>query len=258
MNATATPEGSHPGALTLRHLHAREAVPAGVAQHVEACAECRARLEAFAREQREFEAEVPFERFAAGVERAARTPRSETPPPAARWVRPLFALASTVLVAVGVTVASREAGGGNRLKGGAGVEVVVAGAGGQRAASSDAATPEALSAGERVRVGVTPGPWTQVLVLSVDEQGAVSPVYERDGRSIPLTGGGAVAWLPDSLEFTGKGLERLVVLLADEPLTVDVASARVHDALLRAGGDVTRLPRIDVPGEQFHRSFLKP
>ena len=63
---------SHLRELSLRQLFAAEAVPAAERQHLEHCGECRARLEGLREEQQQFEAEISFERFAGGVERAAR------------------------------------------------------------------------------------------------------------------------------------------------------------------------------------------
>src|SRR6516225_5176419 len=65
----------HIGELTLRRRRAGEALgPDGPAieAHAASCAECRARARALDDEQRRFEQEISFDRFAAGVERAAR------------------------------------------------------------------------------------------------------------------------------------------------------------------------------------------
>ena len=68
-------EGEHIGELTLRRRRAGEALgPDGPAieAHATSCADCRARMRALDDEQRRFEQEISFDRFAAGVERAAR------------------------------------------------------------------------------------------------------------------------------------------------------------------------------------------
>ena len=62
----------------------------------------------------------------------------------------------------------------------------------------------------------------------------------------------------DSLELTGKGTERIIVVLSDQPIDVEVARRAARAAYQRAGGDVTRLPKLDLPGEQFVRTFAKP
>ena len=66
----------HIGELTLRRRRAGEALgPDGPAidAHATSCADCRARIRALDDEQRRFEQEISFDRFAAGVERAARS-----------------------------------------------------------------------------------------------------------------------------------------------------------------------------------------
>ena len=257
---TALRQTGHPGELALRRLQAQEAVGEDVAHHVAACEACRARVQGFRDEQRQFEAAIPFERFAAGVERASRTPRDVAPRRPHRLTQGFLALAATVLVTVGVSqlVGLDGARGGNRLKGGAGIELVVAprGGGPQRAAADHAAEP--LAPGDRVRVGVTPGPWRYVAVVSVDERGEVSALYPESGPSLPLGQGDAQRFLPDSLEFTGQGLERVIVVLTREPIGVEqlVQSARLRFGAARGGLDA--MGPLDVPGEQFQRTFQKP
>jgi hypothetical protein len=144
----------------------------------------------------------------------------------------------------------------SRLKGGAGVEVVVAGPAGTQRVAAEAA-PEALVRGERVRIGVVPAAWHFVLVVSVDAQGAVTPVYAEGTHSLPLSGE-SPQFLPDSLEFTGQGLEHVVVLLSDRALDVDVVGHALREQFAAVHGELSRISALDVPGEQFHRTFLKP
>src|SRR5687768_16314128 len=75
----------HIAELTLRRRRAGEALGAdapAIDEHATTCADCRARLRALDDEQRRFEDEISFDRFSAGVERAARSAR-----PARRAVR---------------------------------------------------------------------------------------------------------------------------------------------------------------------------
>ncbi len=254
---------THVGDLKLRRLHGGElAGPDGEADraHAGACAECGSRLRALADEQRRFEAQIPFERFAAGVERAARTQRTK-PAPATRRLFPLMAVAAGCLVSVSAytLLESGNPGfGGNRTKGAAGIDVVVAGPsnGPQRHASAEA--PEALGPGERVRIGVQAGAHRFVSSVSIDEKGTVTPLYPEVGKSLPAGPGRQELFLPGSVEFTGKGAERLVVVLSDEALDVEAVARAAKGAYERANGDLTKLGRLEVPGEQFHRTFLKP
>jgi hypothetical protein len=243
--------------MTLRRSLAGERLDEATTAHVGVCDDCKARLETLRVEQRQFEAEVPFERFAQDVERAARKPPSAQP---RRAPRVLVAMAASVLAVVGgARLLGMGDGGHTRVKGGAGVELVVSAGnnGAQRVASEDPLVPEPLARGERVRVGVTPAAWHFALVLSVDASGTVTPIYASGDRSLPLSGA-SPEFLPDSLEFTGQGLEHVVVLLSDRALDVDVVAHELRRRYTEANGDLTKLAPLDVSAEQFHRTVLKP
>jgi hypothetical protein len=256
-----TQDANHLGELALRRHRAGEALPGDAGAHIAACAECRARERALDDEQRRFEQEISFDRFAAGVERAARGADGR----AARgrrvlrgWMAaPVFAAAAAVVLVVSFTSGPRRPYVGT--KGGAAITVRVAGgAGAQRTAAVGA--PEALAPGERVRIGYEPGPHRYLLALSVDDRGTVTPLYPESGRSVPTAKGpgGAVRYLPDSVEFTEAGTERLIVILSDQPLEVEAARRAARAAYDKAKGDILHLPALDLPGEQFQRTFIKP
>jgi hypothetical protein len=254
----------HPSEWTLRRLHAGE-LPAAEATrartHAAECEHCGAVLREAEEAQRHFEAELPFERFEAGVERAAEKARRRPLPEApslARWVGPLVAMAATVLLVVGVRpVLAPDPGTGVRTKGGAVAELRIGGAeGSQRVASTDA--PEPLTPGARVRLGYTPDTRGYVLALSVDAAGEVTPLYPEAGESLPVEAGAGMHWLPDSLEFSGKGAERVVMVLSDAPVTVEEAAAAARQAFEASGRDVTKMPALGVAGDQTHWILLKP
>ena len=246
---------THPRDIELRRRRAGELTSAAmlaIDEHVATCAPCRARLRALDDQQRQFESEISFDRFSAGVERAARTPRRR---PAARaWMYSAVAMAACVAIVVTV----RSPAPTTRIKGGAGMTVRVAGAAGQRTARVDANEP--LAPGERLRIGYQPGGHRYLLSLSIDQHGEVTPLYPEQGRSLALSDGPAEAtrYLPDSLELTGAGLERIFVVLSDAPIDVDSARSAAKAAFQRAGGDLSRLTRLGLPGEEFTRSFVKP
>lgn len=243
---------AHPGSLTLRRLQAGESL-ADAQAHVAQCETCRATISTFAAEQRAFEHEISFDRFAAGVERAAR---QGSKPRRSQWKQTALALAAALVAIVAVQgVLSRVEPGVplNRTKGAASVQLVVAGAGPQREASSRPEVPEALAPTDRVRIGVTADTFTSAIVVSIDEAGVVTPIYGEK-----LTAGRETHWLPESLEFTGKGLERVVVVLSATPLTYEQVARPLKLAYDDARGDLTRLGTLPLPGEQFHRTFLKP
>ena len=228
----------HPGELTLRRHLAGEAV--NIEAHLATCVECAARLQTFLTEQQQFEAQIPFERFAAGVERAVREQQKPRRQP---WGRRGLALAAAGLLAVGAWVVLQPAP-ASRIKGGADVEFVIAGAQGQRPAVGRAA----LSAGDRVRIGVHGARY--VVALSIDDRGEVSELYAQPVSTEP--------WLPDSLEFTGSGLEHVVVIVDDAPVDAKQARAALIQQYTASQRDLDRIESIAVPGVQVHRTFLKP
>jgi hypothetical protein len=254
----------HIAELTLRRRRAGEALGAeapAIEEHAAACADCRARMRALDDEQRRFEDEISFDRFSAGVERAARSGAR----PARRavrarvWMSSMAGMAAAAAALLIFVTSPKDPGHGTRRKGGgSGIIVRVAGADGQRTAGVDAT--EALARGERLRIGYQSGGHKYLLSLSIDDRGEVTPLYPERGPSLQVPDGSenATRFLPDSLELTGKGTERIVVVLSDQPIDVEVARRAARAAYQRAGGDVTRLPKLDLPGEQFVRTFAKP
>ncbi len=266
---------AHIGELELRRVRAGETLGSrgsAIEAHAVSCAECKARLRALDDEQRRFEDQISFDRFAAGVERAARgvsaAPRRRAP--IRNWmVVPTLAMAAAVAVVVTFhrpNVGIDPAAPGRRvhppgwdgIRGGAGMIVRVAGATGQRSARVDATEP--LAAGERLRLGYQTGGHRYLLSLSIDEHGEVTPLYPEQGASLTVPAGvpSATHFLPDSIELTGAGLERIIVLLSDQPIDLEVARKAARAAYDRAGGDLGRLPPLGLPGEEFTRTFAKP
>jgi hypothetical protein len=256
--------GAHIGELALRRHRAGEDVGVDAAAHAAACPECRARLKALDDEQRRFERDISFDRFSAGVERAARGDR-------ARGRRPLRGLqtwmaapvlAAAAAVALVVTFAPPRHG-HNTLKGGAFITVRVRGENGvQRVAASAGA--EALARGERVRIGYQRGDHRYLLALSIDDHGEVTSLYPEEGQSLLVNtrckgcSPAALEYLPDSVEFSDADLVRLVVVLSDQPIEVAAARRAARTAFKRAEGDVLGLGPLDLPGEQFPRTFVLP
>jgi len=254
-----TLENNHAGDLMLRRHRAGELPSqeaAAIEAHATGCPTCRGRLREVDDEQRRFEQEISFDRFAAGVERAARgaSPRGRSRLSRLWVAAPLFAVAAAVALAV----TWRPVETGTRIKGGGGMVVRVAGTGGQRTARAVGTEP--LAAGERLRIGYNPGGHAYFLSLSIDDQGQVTPLYPERGASLSVPDGapGATRYLPDSLELTGAGLERIVVVLSDRPIDVDSARRAARASFDRAGGDLARLPTLGLGGEEFSRIFAKP
>jgi hypothetical protein len=249
---------AHLSEWTLRRLHTGELPGAEARQaraHVSACAECHGVLKGLESEQARFEAEVPFARFEAGVERALRN--QPAAPARPRFNGLLMAVAATVLLAVTVRplLSSPPT---NRLKGGATAELRIGGDGLDQRTARPGAT-ETLAPGERVRLGYVAGEHRYVLAVSVDEAGEVSALYPAAGMSLPVELGAGTQWLPDSVDFTGSGLERVVVVLSDAPLEVEATRAAVRQSWEAAGRDVAAMPSsLGVDGEEHHWLLRKP
>jgi hypothetical protein len=255
----------HIGELTLRRRRAGELLgPDGPAidAHASSCADCRARIRALDDEQRRFEQEISFDRFAAGVERAARGDRAARRPLRARvWIPSLAGLAAAAAMLV---IAVRPPAGGPGhvpyvgIKGGAGITVRVAGADGQRNARVDSTEP--LARGERLRIGYQSGGHRYLIALTIDERGVVQALSPERGASLALADGAtsATRYLPDSWELEGGGVERIIVVLSDQAIDVEAARRAARAAYAKANGNLARMPSLDLPGEQFVRTFAKP
>jgi len=251
--------GAHVGLMKLRRLRAGELAGDEAQQvraHAEGCDDCGGKLKGLEDEQARFQAAVSFDRFAAGVERAAR---SRQAPLVRRWMAPAMAAAAAVLVVVAAgRMLSADPQGRNHVKGGPEIALKIAGPDGASQRDAPESAPALLSPGERVRIGYRAVQHRFVTVLSVDQQGEVTPIYPERGESLPASNASAMVYLPESLEFTGSGAERVIVILSDEPLQVSSAVEAVRKAYQAAGGDLSRLAPLPLPGEQFFRMVQKP
>ncbi|HEY7374928.1 MAG TPA: ACP synthase [Polyangia bacterium] len=262
----ANPTTEHIGELALRRRRAGEALGADTAAidaHAAACPDCRARIRALDEEQRRFEQEISFDRFAAGVERAARgaskaQAAKRRPILLHTWVAPMLA-AAACLVAV-VTFAPRPVINKPtvRSKGGAGINVRVAGVDGQRNARGD--SPEPLVRGERLRIGYQSGGHRYLIALTIDDHGVVQALSPEQGQSLALGDGSekATRYLPGSWELDGAGVEQIIVVMSDQAIDVAAAMRAARAAYDKVGGNLARMPSLDLPGEQFVRTFAKP
>jgi hypothetical protein len=246
----------HLGELRLRRFRAGELPPdeaAEVEAHAAACGTCRVRLRALDDEQRTFERAVPFERFAGGVERAQRVPR--------RRPRPAFYAASAGLAAlvalVFVWVAPRPTT-PNRIKGGD-VEArlqVAAESGEQQALAPGERL--ALRPRERIRIGIRSAGHRHLGAVSIDDLGEVTPLYPERGAALPLGPSTAMTYLPDSLEFTGQGRERVFLLLAPASFAIEDLVEIARAAYQQAHANLEAMDALPTEGEQFTWLLLKP
>lgn len=250
------PARAHVGELRLRRFRIGELAGAEqdeVARHTAECPACRARLKSLEEEQRAFERDIPFERFAGGVERARRVPR---PAPRRAWMMGaagLAAAAALVLVA-GALPRDEAPRGRNRLKGDEAALRVAAADGTQRFA----AATEPLRPGDRVRLAYRAEGPAHLFAASIDDAGEVTVLYD----GVRVEPSAELRYLPDGIEFTGRGHERVFLLLFDQPVDAGQLERLLRAAHARAGGDLRALERLAFDGkarvQQFTWLLRKP
>jgi hypothetical protein len=259
---TTPSQGGHLAEILLRRYRAGEFSAEESAQtdrHLAACAPCRTKLRLLVEEQRAFEREIPFERFAGGVERARRVPRQR---PRRLWFAGLGgALAAAAVVVLMVRASSTEPSQGNRTKGlavEATVRIASATASAQR--SVPPGSQDLLAPGDRVRLGYRTDEPRYLAAVSVDEQGEVTMLYPESGPALPVGPSPKTEYLPDSLVFTGQGRERVFLFLARKPFDSAAARQAVRSAHESAHGDLGALPNPTFAGGQqvFSWLFRKP
>jgi hypothetical protein len=185
--------------------------------HASSCAVCGPRLAELEHEAADFKREVAFDRFEAKV--IAKGLESQRRGSKTNKVIGLAIAAGIAALVIGLPQLSVfKNNGTNTLKGSDGtLELFVGGTG---AAPRMAKNGEALSVGERVRVGYQARDHRFVLIFSVDEQGVATALYPESGPSLPIEKSPGTHLMADSLELTGNGREKVIALFSDEPLLV--------------------------------------
>ncbi len=258
MNAETESEDRHVGELRLRRFRAGEITGPEheqIAHHTSACATCRGKLRLLQEEQRQFEHDIPFERFAGGVERAARVPRAR--PPHVWVLSTTFALAAAAAVVVMVWPFGKPvelAYSHNRIKGDASALVRIASPDNTQR-SLQPAESAALQSGERLRLGYSTATSGYLSAVSLDDNGELSTLYPEDGGSLPVTATQGTTYLPDSLELTGTGRERIFLFLADQPLDAESVARSLRQAYAQATGDLAGLALPAFPGRDDVHTF---
>ncbi|MGC4122819.1 MAG: DUF4384 domain-containing protein [Myxococcales bacterium] len=228
---------------------------ATVRTHARGCARCGAELARLEQEAAEFKAQVPFEAFAAAVERKqSQRKRGKVAGPVSLALAAGIAL--IVLWGPMKVLLGAAHQGHNLTKGGSTLELFVGGAGATPRLAQDG---EALARGERVRVGYRAQDKSYVLVLSVDESGVATPLYPESGPSLPVEKGAGTHLLPDSLELTGAGQERVIAVFSDQAVEMRAALEAASKEFARAGrlAAMSELP-LPVRSEQSARTLKKP
>jgi len=256
---TTAPESGHLAELALRRYRAGELSAEKCAEtdhHLATCASCRSKLRMLVEEQRAFQHDIPFERFAGGVERAQRVPRAR---PRNLWAAGLGGALAAAAVAVFLVRTTPPTH--NGIKGGsveATVRVASANTLAQRAVPPG--SQDILAPGERIRLGYRTADARYLAALSVDEQGEVTPLYPESGPALAVSPTDKTIFLPDSLEFTGAGRERVFLFLARTPFDSAAAKQAVKSAHQGSRGDLATLPNPAFAGGQqvFSWLFRKP
>jgi hypothetical protein len=258
MNAETHTDSGHVGELRLRRFRAGEISGPEhdhIAQHTSECAPCRSKLRQLQDEQRQFEHDIPFERFAGGVERAARVPRVR--PPRVWALSSAFALAAAAAVVVMVWPFGKPVEiprSHNQIKGGPSALMRIASAdSAQRSLQPTEAT--ALRSGERLRLGYSTSAPGFLSAVSLDDRGEMSTLYPEGGGSLAVAATQGTTYLPDSLELTGAGLERVFLFLAERPLDAESVAQVVRQAHSQAKGDLAALSLPVFPGRTDVRGF---
>jgi len=253
-----------------------------VEAHLAACSRCRDIVDAIRREQTEFQAQVPFERFYADLEarlvHAGRTSADmSSSSGSARWTARARAWVDRVVrgfsvpqwagavVAVAALVVLApyflDQGGdldGVRVKapsvGPGPLEVVLL----RDGRISEAVSGDVFHPGDRLQFRVTPGSWRYLHLVSLDDQGRLTPFYPADGAPSLLLRGDAEQLLPDAIELDDfVGEERIFAIFSAEPLPFEEIE-RAAGALVAREGlplDLERLLELPVDGTA-QTSFL--
>jgi Caspase domain len=249
---------SHVAELALRCYRAGEFAPeacAEVDRHLASCPACRAKMRALVEEQRSFERETPFERFAGGIERAQRVPRQRLRRAWAVSVSGVIAAAALALFAVRVSSPGHNQH--SRVKGSsveATARIASVNASAQR--TMPPGSQEVLEPGDRVRLGYKIVDPRYLAAISVDDRGEVTPLYPEAGQALAVSTTLETVYLPDSLEFTGAGRERVFLFLARNPFELETAKQAVKSAHQAAKGDLSALPNPAFAGGQDVFSWL--
>ncbi len=200
--------------------------------HLSSCALCLREMDRLEQEEQQFRKEVSL----AGFRR--RQERKQAAHARRRWAGPAgLAIAASLLgvLALGPLRDLLKPTPRNQLKGTSpALELYVGGAGARpRVAVPD----EQLSPGEKIRVAIRAPSASDgyVVVISVDEAGEATALYPETGESLPSDPGAGSHLLPDSVELTGQGFEKVIAVFSARPLRVDQVLEAARAELSRAG-----------------------
>ncbi len=100
--------------------------------------------------------------------------------------------------------------------------------------------------GDAIQLRYTSGVHEHLLILSLDATGAVTPFYDQDGRSLSVAPGVAQLLEGSVVLDDALGPEVIFGCFSEAPLDTDAVAAAGRAALQEAGGDPSRVERLDV------------
>jgi hypothetical protein len=116
-----------------------------------------------------------------------------------------------------------------------------------------------LGTGDRVRLGHRVAESLRLVAVALDAQGEVTPLYPTSGEALAVAPGPAFTFLPESLEFTGSGDERIFVVITGAPLTAEQVASRVRQSFEHTGRRLAETqPRLEDGEQLFTWTFRKP
>lgn len=168
----------------------------------------------------------------------------------------LLAAAAIAVFFIRVPIHSRNAIKGASVE--ATVRISSAGAPAQRIAPPG--SHEVLDAGDRVRFGYRTVDPRFLAAVSVDEHGEVTLLYPETGPALSAAPTEETTYLPDSIEFTGTGRERVFLFLARNPFDSQAAKQAVREGYAASKDDLDAIPSPAFAGGQdvFTWVFKKP
>ena len=100
--------------------------------------------------------------------------------------------------------------------------------------------------------------FAQSLTIDLGGGEGGTPSGSATGRIIQLLLLLTVLSLAPAILITVTSFTRIIVVLSDQPIDVAAATRAARAAYDKAGGNLARMPSLDLPGEQFVRTFAKP
>lgn len=219
-------------------------------EHPASCAECRARLDALEREERDFLSSTNIAADSAAI--LARLENAERAPRLKRWMFAVPALALTAILALTLFPKPNADPETTRIKGGAiDLEMFVKDAQGIHPADDGARLRE----GDAIQFRYRAGGRRFVFVASVAADGTVSPLYpDAEQSSIPVSPSGTHVLEGSIILDDSRGPERFFAFFSDEPISFDEVQRALKSSIQES--DVTRLQEVEIGREDVDETSV--